>query len=163
MFLCRSIIPTLSVLLYVTSASAQSYYAERPSDPFAIYLTKDQKDLFGASKVDGSSMVLGFAGSSTLLAINNEKSVTSVQTDTSAVAPVSETQTPQAGTVLLLPVGLHNELWTLQTMLKHVGYIVLGTVHVWVRGGQPSLEQGAIKTAGMMTSFSIASEAELPE
>ena len=42
------------------------------------------------AKVDGSPMVLGFAAPSTLLAIDNEKSVVQVETGSGAVSPGSE-------------------------------------------------------------------------
>jgi hypothetical protein len=75
------------------------------------------------ARVEGSPMVLAFVAPSTLLAINNEKSVTRVQTDTGAVSPVSERDSALSGTALLLPVGLHNELIQLQWMLQHRGYV----------------------------------------
>lgn len=75
------------------------------------------------AKVEGSPMVLGFVGPSTLLAINNEKSVVRVDTEPGAVTAVSEVAAASAGTVLLLPTGLHNELVQLQWMLEHKGYV----------------------------------------
>jgi len=70
-----------------------------------------------------SPMVLGFIPPSTLLAVNNEKSVWSVQVDTGAVSQISETPSAKPGTTLLLPVGLHNELAQLDWMLEHKGYV----------------------------------------
>jgi sugar lactone lactonase YvrE len=75
------------------------------------------------ARVEQSPMVLGFVPPSTLLAINNEKSVLSVDIGTGAVTPVNETASRQPGTILLLPVGLHNELIQLQWMLQHIGYV----------------------------------------
>lgn len=75
------------------------------------------------SRTEQSPMVLGFVAPSTLLAVNNEKSVSQIDIPTGAIAPVSETASPLPGTILLLPVGLHNELIQLDWMLKHVGYI----------------------------------------
>jgi sugar lactone lactonase YvrE len=75
------------------------------------------------AKVEGSPMVLGFVAPVTLLAVNNEKSVQRVQTDTGAVSSVDEAASPSPGTVLLLPVGLHNELVNLEWMLQHRGYV----------------------------------------
>ncbi|MGA3028780.1 MAG: glycosyl hydrolase family 28-related protein [Bryobacteraceae bacterium] len=75
------------------------------------------------ARVEGSPMVLGFVAPSTLLVVNYEKSVSRVETDTGAVSPVSEAASPSPGTVLLLPVGLHNELINLQWMLQHRGYV----------------------------------------
>ncbi len=70
-----------------------------------------------------SPMVLGFVPPSTLLAVNNEKSVSSVQIDTGAVSQISETPSAKPGTTLLLPVGLHNELAQLDWMLARRGYV----------------------------------------
>ncbi len=70
-----------------------------------------------------SPMVLGFVAPSTLLAVNNEKSVSSVQIDTGAVSQVGETSAAKPATTLLLPVGLHNELAQLDWMLEHKGYV----------------------------------------
>ena len=75
------------------------------------------------AKVDESPMVLGFVTPSTLLVVNNEKSVSRVQIDTGAVTSVTEAASHLPGTVLLLPVGLHNELINLQWMLQHRGYV----------------------------------------
>lgn len=75
------------------------------------------------AKTDFSPMVLGFVAPSTILAINNEKSVSSVQIDTGAVSLVNETPSLEPGTLLLLPVGLHNELIQLDWMLEQKGYI----------------------------------------
>lgn len=75
------------------------------------------------ARVEESPMVLAFVAPATLLAINNEKTVTRIQTDTGAVSPVSERDSALPGTVLLLPVGLHNELIQLQWMLQHRGYV----------------------------------------
>ena len=75
------------------------------------------------AKVEASPMVLGFVAPDTLLAIDNEKSVTQIQISSGRVTPVSAVDQPQPGTTLLLPVGLHNELWTLNALLAHRGYI----------------------------------------
>ncbi len=66
--------------------------------------------------------VVGFVKPNSLLAANWERSVSLIDTTTGQVTPVRETETPVAGTVLLLPVGLHNEEIQLQWMLQHVGY-----------------------------------------
>jgi beta-glucosidase len=38
-----------------------------------------------------------------------------------------------------------------------------GTVKAWVGGRQPGTEEEAIKTAGVITQFSISSDEDLPE
>lgn len=72
--------------------------------------------------VHESPMVLGWIAPSSLLAVNNEKSVSLIDTRTGVVSSVSETESPIPGTVLLLPVGLHNELIQLQWLIQGVGY-----------------------------------------
>jgi hypothetical protein len=86
----------------------------------AIYRLRETAEVL--AKVDTSPMVLGFVAPSTLLAVNNEKSVSAVDVNTGAVSAVTETEAPEPGTILLLPVGLHNELVQLEWMLAHVGY-----------------------------------------
>jgi hypothetical protein len=75
------------------------------------------------ARTDTSPMVLGFVPPSTLLAVNNEKSVSRVQIDTGAVSSVNEIASAKPDTTLLLPVGLHNELIQLDWMLEHKGYV----------------------------------------
>jgi len=75
------------------------------------------------AKVEGSPMALGFVSPSTLLAVNNEKYVSSVNVDTGAVSSITDVTSPTPGTVLLLPVGLHNELIELEWMLEQRGYV----------------------------------------
>jgi outer membrane protein assembly factor BamB len=70
-----------------------------------------------------SPMVLSFVTPSVLLAVNNEKSVTGVQTDTGAISAISGASSAKPGTTLLLPVGLHNEAVQLDWMLAHKGYV----------------------------------------
>ena len=67
-------------------------------------------------------MVLAYVAPSTLLAVNNEKSVSAIQIDTGAASLISGTDSPKPGTILLLPVGLHNELIQLDWLLEHKGY-----------------------------------------
>ena len=75
------------------------------------------------AKTDLSPMVLGFVAPATLLAVNNEKSVSRIDISTGVVSPVSETPSPKPDTILLLPVGLHNEITQFDWMLEHKGYI----------------------------------------
>jgi hypothetical protein len=71
---------------------------------------------------DQSPMVLAYVAPSTLLAINNEKSVSAIQTSTGAISQVVDDDSPKPGTILLLPVGLHNEFVQLTWLLEHKGY-----------------------------------------
>lgn len=105
------------------------------------------------AKVEGSPMVLGFVAPSTLLAINNEKSVSSIQVDTGAVAPVDEAETPLKDTVLLLPVGLHNELWNLERLLDHRGYIFRRGSNTALRSGLLPEHRGYFYAPGSKTAI----------
>jgi hypothetical protein len=76
------------------------------------------------AEIPGSPMVLGFVPPSTLLVVAYEKAVYSLALGEAAPAQaVEEAKSVSARTALLLPVGLHNELATLQDMLEHRGYI----------------------------------------
>jgi hypothetical protein len=72
----------------------------------------------------GQPMSVTFVAPSTLLAVANERAV--YQVDARAGGPaaaVTETPDPQPNTVLLLPVGLHNQLWQLHDLIEHRGYV----------------------------------------
>jgi len=68
--------------------------------------------------------VLGFVPPSHLLAIANEKAVYHLNANEPGPAEVvSETADLLPDTVLLLPVGLHNQLWVMNDMIGHRGYV----------------------------------------
>ena len=88
--------------------------------------TKKQAEL--VVKSDATPMSLAFVAPSSLIAINAEKSVSSMDLKkadlkTNAISPVDETATTKPETRLLLPVGLHNELIQLTWMLAGEGYV----------------------------------------
>ncbi|MBV9293945.1 MAG: SMP-30/gluconolactonase/LRE family protein [Acidobacteriaceae bacterium] len=74
------------------------------------------------AKTDGMPQVIGFVAPFTLLAVNWERSVSSINPNTGEVKAVSPTDTRAPGTVLLLPAGLHNEEIELEWLLEGVGY-----------------------------------------
>jgi Pectate lyase superfamily protein/SMP-30/Gluconolactonase/LRE-like region len=74
------------------------------------------------AKTEEMPQILGYAGPSSLLAVNWERSVSSINPGTGEVMAVSPTDTRAQGTVLLLPTGLHNEEIQLEWLLKGVGY-----------------------------------------
>ncbi len=74
------------------------------------------------AKTDEMPQVLGFAGPSSLLAVNWERSISSINPSTGQVTPVTRRDARLPGTVLLLPVGLHNEEIQLNWLLEGVGY-----------------------------------------
>jgi hypothetical protein len=69
-------------------------------------------------------MVMSFVKPSTLLIVAYERAVYSLELrDGAQPALVSETSTPAPGTALLLPVGLHNSMSTMQDMMNRRGYV----------------------------------------
>ncbi|HEY1800646.1 MAG TPA: glycosyl hydrolase family 28-related protein [Terriglobales bacterium] len=99
--------------IYFTDAAMHTIYRYDETRHAAVVL----------AKTDLSPMALGFVAPSTLLAVNNEKSVSSVQIHTGVVSQISETSSAKPGTTLLLLVGLHNELAQLDWMVAHKGYV----------------------------------------
>jgi len=77
------------------------------------------------AEIPASPMALGFASPHSLLIMGYEKAVYSLDlSQANAVAlPVAETASLAPQTTLLLPVGLHNELWNLEWLVEHHGYI----------------------------------------
>ena len=76
--------------------------------------------------------VLGFVPPSSLLAIGNQRAVYHLKvnqtgpdaaTDPGPAEAVKETAELLAGTLLLLPVGLHNQLFMMNDMIEHRGYV----------------------------------------
>jgi hypothetical protein len=65
---------------------------------------------------------VGFVAPNWLLAANWERSVALINAATGQVSAIHEVETAPAGTILLLPAGLHNEEIELQWMLQRVGY-----------------------------------------
>jgi sugar lactone lactonase YvrE len=77
------------------------------------------------AQIAGSPMALGFASPHTLLIMAYEKAVYSLDLSHpgATAQPVAETAADAPQTTLLLPVGLHNELWNLEWLLDHRGFI----------------------------------------
>ncbi|MEO8735586.1 MAG: glycosyl hydrolase family 28-related protein [Edaphobacter sp.] len=129
--------------VYFSDAAMHSIYRWNGSQHTAELLAKSES----------SPMVLGFVAPSTLLAINNEKSISDVQVNTGAVVRVNETAIPVKATVLLLPVGLHNELWNLQRMLDHRGYVFRVGSNTARRSGLLPEHRGYFYAAGSKTAI----------
>ncbi|HZZ37968.1 MAG TPA: glycosyl hydrolase family 28-related protein [Acidobacteriaceae bacterium] len=103
--------------VYFTDAVRHRIYRIDPDTENVTLLSDTGKD---------SPQVLGWAGVDTagrdeLLAINREKTVMAVDAATGTVSQVNAEGVARPGTVLLLPVGLHNEMEFLDRMLGHVG------------------------------------------
>jgi len=84
------------------------------------------------AEIPAQPQVLGFVPPSSLLAIVNEKAVyhlnvnsagTNNSTDTIPYEVVNETAELLAETLLLLPVGLHNQISAMKNMIEHRGYV----------------------------------------
>jgi sugar lactone lactonase YvrE len=76
------------------------------------------------AEIPGQPMVLGFVRPSVLLAVAYERMVYALDVAQAGPAqPLAETADAAPGTALLLPVGLHNQLWMLNDLLEHRGYL----------------------------------------
>lgn len=76
------------------------------------------------AEISGQPQVLGFVPPASLLAIANERAVYHLDSNAPGAAQlVSETAEALPETVLLLPVGLHNQLSVMQDMLERRGYV----------------------------------------
>jgi len=81
------------------------------------------------AEIQGQPQVLGFVPPSDLLAIANERAVYHLKVNADAAGDaakaeaVKETSEILTGTLLLLPVGLHNQLAVMKDMMEHRGYI----------------------------------------
>ncbi len=87
-----------------------------------------------------SPQVLGWAGVDAggrgqLLAIDREKTVMAVDATTGTLTPINGEAVARPGTVLLLPVGLHNELAFLDRLLGHVGFTYRVGSNTAIRSG----------------------------
>lgn len=76
-------------------------------------------------EIAGSPMALGFVAPHTLLIMAYEKAVYSLDLSVpdAKPQPVAGNGTVSPGTSLMLPTGLHNELWNLEWLLEGKGYI----------------------------------------
>ncbi|HEV2325664.1 MAG TPA: glycosyl hydrolase family 28-related protein [Terracidiphilus sp.] len=82
--------------------------------------TKKEEILsYGAS----NPMAAAYAGNGTLLVLDYSRSVYAVDTSTGSTKKIEPVAAPVPGTDLLLPVGLHNSMETLQMQLEHRGFV----------------------------------------
>ncbi|HEX3987701.1 MAG TPA: glycosyl hydrolase family 28-related protein [Acidobacteriaceae bacterium] len=104
--------------VYFSDAARHRIYRIDPETQKVSLLSdtgKDSPQVLGWAGVDA-------AGRGELLAVNREKTVMAVDAATGTLSQVNGEGVARPGTVLLLPVGLHNELAFLDRMLGHVGY-----------------------------------------
>jgi hypothetical protein len=98
--------------LYFTDAAMHTISRWNPEERAVITI----------SKAVETPMALGYAGNNTLLAIDFDKAVYALSTvggDAHKLAP----EAPRADTTLMLPVGFHNDVGSLQRMVAHEGYV----------------------------------------
>jgi hypothetical protein len=110
-----------------TGESGSVYFTDAAMHSVYRYRDEEAKPVTGTGaklvvKTEGMPQVIGLAGPSSLLAVNWDRSVSSINTSTGQVGPVGPTDSEAPGTVLLLPVGLHNEEIQLEWLLQGVGY-----------------------------------------
>ncbi len=130
-------------IVYFSDAALHAIYRYNPERHAAELLARSKE----------SPMVLGYAAPSTLLAVNNEKSVSRVQTSTGEVFPVSEASASKPNTILLLPVGLHNQLIQLEWMLEHEGYIYRVGSNTAIRSALLPEDRGDYYAPGSRTAI----------
>lgn len=126
----------------LTADAAGTVYFSDAARHVIYKLDPEQKKAEVLAKTEQSPMVLAFVAPSTLLVINNEKSVSSVDVRTGTLTNIDETAEAKRGTTLLLPVGLHNELMQLEWLLGHVGYTYRRGSNTAIRSGLEPQERG---------------------
>ena len=134
-------------IVYFSDAAQHAIYRYNPE----LNPVRNTAELLARTKE--SPMVLGYVAPSTLLVVNNEKSVSRVQTSTGEVFPVSEAHSPKPDTILLLPVGLHNPLIQLEWMLEHKGYIYRVGSNTAIRSALLSEHRGYYYVPGSSTAI----------
>ncbi|AFL90155.1 gluconolactonase [Terriglobus roseus DSM 18391] len=67
-------------------------------------------------------MALGYAGHGTLLALDFDKAVYAIDTNTNSAKKLAA-EDARANTTLMLPTGFHNDIGSVQRMVAHQGYV----------------------------------------
>jgi hypothetical protein len=114
------------------------------------------------AQIQGQPQVLGFVPPSGLLAIANQKAVYSLNltnieparlaTEVHAEA-VKETAEILPETILLLPVGLHNQLWQMDDMMEHRGYVFRTGSNTAIVTNVPDEHRGYFYAPGTKTAI----------
>jgi hypothetical protein len=82
----------------------------------------EQKSVDVLTKSIETPMALGYAGQDKLLAIDFDKAVYELSTTGGAAQKLTGSD-PRPGTALMLPVGFHNDIGSLQRIVSHQGYV----------------------------------------
>jgi sugar lactone lactonase YvrE len=105
-------------------------------------------------EIEGRPMVMGFVEPATLLFVTHEKEAYSLKVDEPGAAPQKIAGTPERlpGTVLLLPVGLHNMLSILNDLLEHRDYVYRWGSNTAVVGVEEDAPRGYFYAPGTKTA-----------
>jgi hypothetical protein len=106
------------------------------------------------AQIRGQPQVLGFVAPSNLLAIANERAVYHLNANEPGPAEVvRENNDLLPGTVLLLPVGLHNQLWQMDDMMEHRGYVFRRGSNTAIVTNLPDEHRGYFYAPGTKTAI----------
>src|SRR6185437_5895587 len=116
--------------LYFTDAAMHRVYRWNAQEKKAELLT---------DKID-APMAAAYAGNGSLLVQNYSRSIFAVDTRTKETTKIQPADAPKSGTSLLLPVGIHNAMETLQRQMEHRGVVYAPRSNMAITGvvtGQP--------------------------
>jgi hypothetical protein len=106
------------------------------------------------AEIRDQPQVLGFVPPSHLLAIANERAVYHLNVNEPGPAEViNETTELLPETTLLLPVGLHNQLWMMKDMVGHHGYIFRRGSNTAIVTNVPDEHRGYFYAPGTKTAI----------
>jgi hypothetical protein len=97
--------------IYFTDSAMHAVYKYAGSGPSQLL-----------AKTNNMPQLAAYAGPSSLLTVNWDRSIASINPETGQITPVEPAGVREPGTILLLPVGLHNEEIQLEWLLEGVGY-----------------------------------------
>jgi hypothetical protein len=114
------------------------------------------------AEIPGQPQVLGFVAPSNLLAIANQRAVYDLNVNASGATRTIETNLAEAvketverlnETVLLLPVGLHNQLSVMKDMIEHRGYVYRQGSNTAIVNEVPDEHRGYYYAPGTKTAI----------
>jgi hypothetical protein len=106
------------------------------------------------AEISDQPQVLGFVAPTSLLAIANERAVFQLKaTEPGPAVAVNETSELSTGTVLLLPVGLHNQLSVMKNMMEHRGYVYRRGSNTAIVTNVPDEHRGYFYAPGTKTAI----------
>jgi sugar lactone lactonase YvrE len=106
------------------------------------------------AEIRDQPQVLGFVPPAHLLAIANEHVVYHLNANEPAPAEVvSEAAELLPDTALLLPVGLHNQLWVMKDMIEHRGYVFRRGSNTAIVTNVPDEHRGYFYAPGTRTAI----------